>query len=491
MTYEKGAKIGGYTVSLLLKQYGETATYRVRDQYGRLYVMKCGASKSELDYACHTDLYCESIGSNIIYRHINGETLQARVRRLGALPGGEAHALTLDILRKLHRLHEAGYAHANLMADNIMIGLTTDVAEAWLVGLGEIKPLTAENAKEDILAVSRLINNMLTGETTHSDKVTVKQGRPSLLETVMIKATMGEFETVAEMISVLMGETKTKPVRRVVGPGFAAVAGMDELKQKLREEIIDVLADRKEAARYGITIPNGMLLYGPPGCGKTFLAEKFAEEAGYNYRYVKSSDLASVYIHGSQEKIGALFDEARADAPTILCFDEFDALVPRRNDEKTFYQSGEVNEFLSQLNNCGADGVFVIATTNRPDIIDPAVLRSGRIDHIIYVPVPDQNMRRELFKLTLKDRPVSQDVDYEKLAKISDYFVASDITAVTQEASRAAFKLRGEINMEMLLKAIESKKLSGITRTILSEYDKMREKFEKRVNQERRRVGFF
>ncbi len=172
--------------------------------------------------------------------------------------------------------------------------------------------------------------------------------------------------------------------------GFAAVAGMRELKAYLTTSVINLLRHTERARRYRIHIPNGMLLYGPPGCGKSFFAEKFAEEVGYSSIYVKASDLASIYVHGSQSKIRELFDEARKKAPTVICFDEFDALAPSRNNSLSAHQYGEVNEFLSQLNNCGQDGIFVIASTNKPDLIDPAVMRRGRIDRVVYLPAPDE-----------------------------------------------------------------------------------------------------
>lgn len=133
------------------------------------------------------------------------------------------------------------------------------------------------------------------------------------------------------------------------GNGFADVAGMNEIKTFMQKKIINVLKNPERAEKFKIQIPNGMLLYGPPGCGKSFIAEKFAEEAGYNYVFIKSSDLASIYVHGSQEKIGALFEEARKNAPTILNFDEFEALVPNRSNINNSSESGEVNEFLSQM----------------------------------------------------------------------------------------------------------------------------------------------
>ena len=178
------------------------------------------------------------------------------------------------------------------------------------------------------------------------------------------------------------------------GNGFKDVAGMEELKDIVRKKIIFVLKNRELAERYKLTPPNGMLLYGPPGCGKTFFAEKFAEESGFRFIDVKASDVGSPYIHGTQGKVADLFKKAEAQPPTVICFDEFDAFVPNRSGVDNQSLSSEVNEFLSQLNNCAKRGIFIVCTSNRPDKIDPAVLRTGRIDQLIYVPAPDQAARR-------------------------------------------------------------------------------------------------
>lgn len=179
-------------------------------------------------------------------------------------------------------------------------------------------------------------------------------------------------------------------VQKGGGNGFKDIAGMDQLKQMLTQKVIFILKDKEKAAKYKLLPPNGMLFYGPPGCGKSFFAEKFAEETGFNFMLVKASDLGSIYVHGSQGKIADLFKKAEESQPTIICFDEFDAFVPNRSNKGAEHQAGEVNEFLSQLNDCAQRGIFVIATSNRPDMIDPAVLRTGRIDKLVYIPMPDK-----------------------------------------------------------------------------------------------------
>ena len=265
-------------------------------------------------------------------------------------------------------------------------------------------------------------------------------------------------------------------IKRGGGNGFADIAGMDELKEMLRKRVILILQDKELADKYKLTPPNGMLLYGPPGCGKSFFAEKFAEETGFNFILVKASDLGSIYIHGSQGKIADLFKKAEENAPSVLCFDEFDAFVPSRSGDLGSNQAGEVNEFLSQLNNCSKRGIFVIATSNRPDKVDPAVLRTGRIDKQVYVPMPDLTARRLMFELYLKDRPC-EEIDSNALAEKADGYVASDIAYVVNEAATIAAFNHENITQELLIKTIEGIKPS-ISKELLKEYEEMRSKME-------------
>ncbi|MBP8993833.1 MAG: AAA family ATPase [Bacteroidales bacterium] len=276
------------------------------------------------------------------------------------------------------------------------------------------------------------------------------------------------------------------------GSGFDAIAGMQELKDKLKNEILDLLEDVEGAKEYGLSIPNGMLLYGPPRCGKTFFAEKFAEEAGYNYKFIKSSDLASIYIHGSQEKIGDLFNEARKNAPMILCFDEIDALVPSRDKLNNASQSGEVNEFLTQLNNCGKDGVFVIGTTNFPQGIDTAVLGAGRLDIKVFVPVPDFEARKAMFKLYLKSKPIDLGIDFDKLAKLTENYASSDIVSIINQTGLRLRKTRQRIDQKEL-EIVISETIPSVSLEDIAKYNQIREKFENRGTKQsstRKPLGF-
>ncbi|MDD7317354.1 MAG: AAA family ATPase [Prevotella sp.] len=273
------------------------------------------------------------------------------------------------------------------------------------------------------------------------------------------------------------------------GNGFDGVAGMEELKKMMREKIIFVLKNKDLAEKYKLTPPNGMLLYGPPGCGKTFFAEKFAEESGFNFINIKSSDLGSTYIHGTQGKIAELFRKAEEKTPTVICFDEFDALVPNRSGIDNNNLSGEVNEFLSQLNNCAKRGLFVICTSNRPDKIDPAVLRTGRIDKMVYVPMPDEKARREMFRLHLAGRPC-KDIDCDRLAKLTENYISSDISFIVNDSAITAALSDSMITQELMENCIRCNRPSLSPETVKS-YERMREMFGETVaGNARPHIGF-
>lgn len=259
--------------------------------------------------------------------------------------------------------------------------------------------------------------------------------------------------------------------------GFARIAGMGELKKMLHQDVIRALQEKELYREYGLTIPNGLLLYGPPGCGKTYFARRLAEEVGFNFVSVKPSDLASIYVHGSQEKISKLFDEAREHAPTVLYFDEFDGIVPRRDQTNNQSQASEVNEFLAQMTDCGEDGIFVIASTNYPERIDPAVLRTGRLDKRVYIPPPDFEARQAMFELNLSKRPVDFGIDFGKLALKTEGYVASDLTYIVNEAARKALQARSKITQLQLEEVISMVRPSVLPKDI-SRYSQIQKQMD-------------
>lgn len=313
------------------------------------------------------------------------------------------------------------------------------------------------------------------------------------------------FQTAKEFIQVLQGEVQLEKVvvggeeennniniEKLDGQGFDAIAGMENLKNTIQIDVIDALNQKEKYAEYGLTIPNGMLLYGPPGCGKTFFAERMAEEIGFNFFQIKPSDIQSKWVNASQENIKALFDKARKEAPSIIFIDELDALVPNRDNAKVNHMNtSAVNEFLAQMNNSGSDGVFVIGATNRPNAIDPAILRAGRLDKIIYLPPPDFAARKAMFRLNLKNRPIELGLNYEDLAKATENYVSSDIKFLCDEAARKALKQNGRISMKILIETINANQPS-VKAAELDNYNKIREQLEGNTTSSptQRKIGF-
>lgn len=264
-------------------------------------------------------------------------------------------------------------------------------------------------------------------------------------------------------------------IKRGGGNGFKDVAGMQELKDYVTKYVIFPITDKEAVEKYRITPPNGMLLYGPPGCGKTFFAEKFAEETGFNFMLVKSSDVGSSLVHGTQEKVKKLFKKAEKNSPIVLCFDEFDALVPDRGSRGNEYVATEVNEYLAQMNNCAKRGIFIVATSNRPDKIDPAILRTGRIDKQVFVPLPDFEARKEMFKMYLNHRPVTEDVDFDALAHATEGYIASDIAFIVNDAAMTAAFAREPITYNLMCASVENIKPS-LRKEAIEEYSVIKEK---------------
>ena len=290
-----------------------------------------------------------------------------------------------------------------------------------------------------------------------------------------------------QLSSSVKDKEQHRNIRR--GNGFADIAGMDDLKEKIRYDIIDVLNDAERAKGLGITIPNGILLYGPPGCGKTFFAEKCAEEMQCHFMYVKCSDVASPYIHGGQEKIARLFEEAREKSPTLLFLDEVDALLRTRTKQQNASESGEINEFLCQINNCGESGVFVIAATNMPEEIDEAALRAGRLERKYYIGVPDVQTIEKLLEIQLRKRKTDS-INIKEVAKHLQGRVAADVKLLVDVAARLAFRNHCNISTQLLIEAVRTTPPS-VSKAVIEEHLRIKEKFEqKQIEGKRRRIGF-
>jgi ATP-dependent 26S proteasome regulatory subunit len=242
------------------------------------------------------------------------------------------------------------------------------------------------------------------------------------------------------------------------------VGGMTEVKMILERDVILPLQEPALYERYKVSLPNGILFYGPPGCGKTFIARKLADHMDFYFLEIKPSDLASIYVHGGQKLIGEMFDEAEENAPSILFVDELDALTPRREgDSVGHHYKAEVNEFLVQLNECSKKGILVVGATNFVSNIDQAVQRPGRLDKKIFIGPPDFESRNDLFHIFLKDRPLGE-IDWIKLAEETEIYTCAEIEELCNEAARIALSTVSRIETQDI---IDAKKI--VTPSLTSE----------------------
>ncbi len=256
--------------------------------------------------------------------------------------------------------------------------------------------------------------------------------------------------------------------------GFDCVAGMQELKALLINEVIEPLKNPEKFLKFKLSIPNGILLYGPPGCGKTFIVKKLAEELGYNFVEMAPSSVATSYVHGAVGNIGKVFEMARLEAPSIVFIDEIEGLVPKREGTNPFdsTKKEEINEFLIQLNNAGQAKILVVGATNKPSMIDTAILRAGRMDKRIFVGPPDFEARKDMFRIFLSGRPYDKNIDFDKLAKKTEFYVGSDIELIVTQAARLAVaKDKSFVDEQMLLEAA-NKFQPSISKEELAYYDK-------------------
>ncbi|MEM2203360.1 MAG: CDC48 family AAA ATPase [Sulfolobales archaeon] len=267
---------------------------------------------------------------------------------------------------------------------------------------------------------------------------------------------------------------------------WSDIGGLEEVKQELREAVEWPLKYPDAFRRLGIEPPKGILLYGPPGVGKTLLAKAVATESGANFISVRGPEILSKWVGESEKAIREIFRKARIYAPTVILFDEIDSIVPHRGsiDEGTRVTERIVSQLLTEIDGIEKlNNVVVIGATNRPDLIDPALLRPGRLDKIIYVPPPDYKSRLEILKVHTRKMPLAEDVDLEYIARSAEGYTGADIAAMVREA--ALYALREDLSASRVYMRHFIHAMSKIRPTLSDDmikfYEGWRERFKQRL----------
>jgi transitional endoplasmic reticulum ATPase len=222
------------------------------------------------------------------------------------------------------------------------------------------------------------------------------------------------------------------------------VGGLEGVKAELKETIQYPVEHADKFEKFGMSPSKGVLFYGPPGCGKTLLAKAIANECGANFISIKGPELLTMWFGESEANVRDLFDKARSAAPCILFFDEMDSIAKARGGgQGSGSEAGDrvINQILTEIDGVGSrKSVFVIGATNRPDILDKAITRPGRLDQLIYIPLPDYDSRVSIFKANLRKSPVDPNVSIEQLANATEGFSGADITEICQRAAKNAIR---------------------------------------------------
>jgi len=322
-------------------------------------------------------------------------------------------------------------------------------------------------------------------------KINLREGIPP--EILMnMRVCRGDFESALKRIQP---SALREIMIQVPNVTWEDVGGVEAARDQLREGIELPLKHPEAFRRIGIRPAKGFLLFGPPGTGKTLMAKAVAREANANFIATKSADLLSKWYGESEQQVSRLFARARQVAPTVIFIDEIDSLVPARGGGLGEPQVTErvVNTILAEMDGLEElQGVVVIGATNRPNLLDPALLRPGRFDELVYVPVPDEQARLHILRIQTKNTPLAEDVDLAEIARRTHGYTGADLGDVVRRAGLLA--LRRDLGAPAVQRAEFEKALSearaSVTPEMEREYEQLRNSLKQQRPSQRPRIGF-
>jgi len=354
---------------------------------------------------------------------------------------------------------------------------TRNMPLAKNVNLKEIANITYGFVGADLAALSKEAAMIVLRRIFPDLKLNEKNIIPKeVLE--KLKITKKDF---ANALKIVRPSALREVLVEVPDVKWTDIGGLDDVKQELKEAIEWPLKNPESFKNLGVKPPKGILIYGAPGTGKTLLAKAVANESDANFILVKGPEMLSKWVGESEKAVRAVFKKARQTAPTIIFFDEVDSIAPRRGISSDSHVTERVvNQILTEMDGLeDMQDVVVIAATNRPDMLDTALLRPGRFDRIILTPAPDKKTREEIFKVHTKGMPL-KDVKIEELAEKTEGYVGADIEAICREA--AIFALRKDIkSTKVSMKNFEqalNKVNPSITKEIEKAYEDIRKHFK-------------
>ncbi len=299
-----------------------------------------------------------------------------------------------------------------------------------------------------------------------------------------------------EALKVVRPSAMREVMVEVPNVNWNDIGGLENAKQELKEAVEWPLKHPEAFFRMGIRPPRGILLYGPPGTGKTLLAKAVATQSEANFITVKGPEIFSKWVGESEKAIREIFKKARQNAPTVIFFDEIDSIAPIRGLRSTSHVTDSVlNQLLTEIDGLEElHDVVVIGATNRPDMVDPGILRPGRFDRLIFIPVPDKKARLDIFKIHTKKMPLTKDIKLEELAKKTEGYTGSDIEAVCREAAILALRkdLKAkQVNKKNFDEALK-KVFPSVTKDINSRYKLFQETLKMaKLKKEDTKPGYF